>query len=410
MRRATTSLLLLICALMVATMPFARAQSALWPSSNGLLAFRSDRDGDAELFTLAATGENPAPLTENEGIVDSQPAWSPDGRRIAFVRTMPQSGRSDLWTATSEGKGRVRITSTPFPERDPSWSPDGTKIVYAARTRGSGPFRIFVAKPDGTARAQLTTQPLGSADRAPVWSPDGTKIAFMSDRGGGFAEIYVMNADGTGEQALTANDVVDANPSWSPDGTRIAVERCCPDGSSDIFTIDVVTGVETNLTNSTSFMDFDPSWSPDGTTIAFVSFQIDEGNIDIWSIHADGTFPTRLTEDPSDDLSPDWQPLPVCTINGTDQSDLELQGTDANDVICALGGDDVVKAGLGHDLVLGGRGNDTIEGQGGTDVIHGDQGDDLLNGGPDYDLLDGGSGLDTCVRGAQGAFIRLCEL
>jgi Tol biopolymer transport system component len=410
MHRATSILLLMICALAVAAMPSASAQSALWPSSNGLLAFRSDRDGDAELFTLQATGENPAALTENDGIADTQPAWSPDGRRIAFVRTMPQSGRSDLWTATSQGRARVRLTSTPFPERDPSWSPDGTRIVYAARTRGSGPFRIFVVKADGTARAQLTTQPSGSADRSPVWSPDGTKIAFMSNREGGFPEIYVMNADGTGEQALTANAVIDANPTWSPDGTRIAVERCCAKGTSDIFTIDVLTGAEINLTASASFMDFDPSWSPDGTTIAFVSFQIDEGNIDIWSIHTDGTFLTRLTQDPAPDLSPDWQPLPICTIEGTGVSDPDLLGTDANDVICAHGGDDVVKAGLGHDLVLGGRGNDAIEGQSGIDVVHGDQGDDLLNGGPDYDLLDGGTGVDTCIRGAQGAFMRDCEL
>ena len=409
MRRATCFLLLLTCVLTVATMSPASAQSALWPSSNGSLAFRSDRDGDAELFTLDATGENPAPLTENEGIADSQPAWSPDGRRIAFVRTLPQSGRSDLWTATSEGKARVRITSTPFPERDPSWSPDGTRIVYAARTRGSGPFRIFVVKADGTARAQLTTQPSGSADRAPAWSPDGTRIAFMSNRDGGFPEIYVMNADGTGEQRLTTNGFIDGNPSWSPDGTRIAIERCCPKGSSEIFTIELLTGIETNLTNSASFMDFDPSWSPDGTTIAFVSFQVGDGNIDIWSIHTDGTFLTRLTQDPAPDLSPDWQPLPICTITGTGQADV-LAGTDGNDVICALGGDDVVRAGLGHDLVFGGRGNDTLEGQLGNDVLHGDQGDDLLNGGPDYDLLDGGTGIDTCVRGAQGAFTRACEL
>jgi TolB protein len=410
MRRATCLLLLMICALTVAAMPSASAQSALWPSSNGLLAFRSDRDGDPELFSLEASGGNPAQLTQNDGIADSQPAWSPDGRRIGFVRKSGANSGSDLWVMTSEGKGRARITSTLVPERDPSWSPDGTKIVYAARTRVRGPFRIFVARADGRGRAQLTTQPAGSVDRSPVWSPDGTKIAFTSDRGGGFPEIYVMNADGTGEHALTVNSAIDANPSWSPDGTRIAVERCCSKGTSDIITIDVLTGIETNLTNSTSFMDFDPSWSPDGTTIAFVSFQIDEGNIDIWSIHPDGTFLTRLTQDPAPDLSPAWQPLPICTIEGTGASDPDLRGTDANDVICAHGGDDVVSAGLGHDLVFGGRGNDTLEGQLGNDVLHGDQGDDLLNGGPDYDLLDGGSGIDTCVRGAQGAFTRACEL
>ncbi len=209
---------------------------------------------------------------------------------------------------------------------------------------------------------------------------------------------------------LTANVYVDGNPSWSPDGTRIAVERCCLDGSSEIFSIDVATHVEVDLTNSTSFMDFDPSWSPDGTRIAFVSFQVGEGNIDIWTMNADGSGLLRLTTDPAPDLSPDWQPLPICTINGTAGSDLDLLGTDLNDVICALDGDDAVRAGLGHDLVFGGQGNDVLDGQEGSDTLLGESGDDTLYGRSEYDFLDGGGGTDTCTRGGQGAFERLCEL
>src|SRR5919201_914632 len=251
MRRTTPVLILLMGILTAADVAPVRAQITPQVSANGLLAFRSDRDGDAEIFTMSATGEGPVNLTDNEGISDLQPAWSPDGQRIAFVRRRPETARPDL----------------------------------------------FVMNADGSAPDQLTTQGIGSADRSPAWSPDGARIAFVSDRDGGFPELYLMNADGSGVRRITVNSFVDGNPTWSPDGLTIAVERCCPNGSSEIYAIDVATRVEVNLTNSPSQMDFDPSWSPDATTIAFVSFVVGEGNVDIWSMNADGSSPVRLTTD-----------------------------------------------------------------------------------------------------------------
>ena len=409
MRRTTSSLVILLVLVTALSSHIANAQSSRWPSSNGLLAFRSDRDGEPDVFTLDATSGTPTKLTDNSGIADLQPSWSPDGRRVAFVRRTGEHGRPDLYVMTATGTGRTRLTRTPVAERDPSWSPDGTLLVYAARTGPSGPFRIFVANADGSQGRQLTSQPAGSADRSPVWSPDGTRIAFVSDRVGGFPEIYVMDPDGSHVIRLTSNAFVDGNPSWSPDGTRILVERCCSKANSEIFSIDVATRADTNVTNTLTTMEFDPVWSPDGTRIAYVAFEQGVGNIDVWIMNADGTGATRLTNDPGLDLSPDWQPLPTCTIRGTGDDDPGLGGTEGDDVICGLAGNDSISGGLGSDLILGGKGLDVLEGQFGADVLYGDQGDDLLDGGPDYDVLDGGPGTDTCIRGAAGAAMRLCE-
>jgi TolB protein len=387
----------------------ASAQSSTWGSTNGLLVFRSDRDGEPDVFSLDASTSIVTKLTIGSGAAELQPAWSPVGDRIAYVRRAGLTGRADLFTMNAAGTGRTRLTSTTVPERDPSWAPNGTRIVYAARTGPGEPFRIFVAKADGSGREQLTTQKAGSADRSPVWSPDGSRIAFVSNRDGGFPELYLMNADGSGIARLTTNAFIDANPSWSPDGSRLVFERCCKTGTFDLFTIDVATRTEQNLTASTTHQDFDPTWSPDGTRIAFVSFEVGQGNLDVWAINADGTAPVRLTEEAGPDLSPDWQPIPACTINGTDQAD-DLIGTDGDDVICAFDGNDHVAALAGDDLVLGGKGDDALEGQDGADVLLGERGNDTLGGGSEYDVLDGGNGTDTCSPGADGAMRRLCEL
>ena len=408
MRRTTLVLLILAAAATLIPAP-ALAQSTAWGSTNGLLVFRSDRDGEPDVFTLDPSTSVATKLTKSHDVADLQPAYAPEGDRIAFIRRANRTGRPDLYVMTAEGKGRIKLTSTPVPERDPSWTPDGTRLVYSARTSPSGPFRIFLAKADGSGRVQLTAQATGSADRSPVVSPDGTRIAFVTDRDGGFPEVYLMFLDGSGVVRLTTNDQIDGNPSWTPDGTHLVLERCCANGTSDLVSVDVATRAETPITTTTTEQEFDPVVSPDGTKIAYAAFTVGEGNVDIWTASIDGTSPTRLTQDAAPDLSPDWQPLPTCTIRGTGGID-DLRGSDGDDVICALGGDDRVRAGLGEDLVLGGRGNDALEGQDGEDLLEGEGGDDVLQGGPGYDVLDGGVGTDTCVRGADGAFRRQCEL
>ena len=167
MRRVRPAAVLLLVLVLAALAPnMAIAQS----STNGLIVFRSDRDGEPDLFTLDVVTGATTKLTNSAGFAELQPAWSPDGGRILYVRRARLSGRPDLFVMNANGRGRTRLTSTSVPERDPSWSPDGTALVYAARTAPGEPFRIFVARADGSGRQQLTSQKAGS-DRAPVWSP-----------------------------------------------------------------------------------------------------------------------------------------------------------------------------------------------------------------------------------------------
>ncbi len=406
--RKTTLTVLAVAVLMALAPAPASAQPGIWGSGNGMIVFRSDRSGDPDLFAVDPGGSNLTNLTEGSALADLQPAWSPDGGRIAHVVRFGAKNRTDLFVTPASRGGRIRLTSNAAPERDPSWSPTGTMLAFAAREGGSGPFRIFTVRADGTGRRQLTAQQGGTADRAPVWSPDGTRIAFVSDRAGGFPELFVMNANGSGVRRLTNNSLIDGNPSWSPDATRLVFERCCQAGTSDVYSIDVASRAEINLTASTTHQDFDPVWSPDGTRIAYVSFEIGQGNIDIWTMNADGSAQARLTQEAGPDLSPDWQPVPTCTITGSPGPD-SLPGTAGNDVICSLDGNDQVDAGAGSDLVFGDRGRDDIAGQDGDDVLLGGGAADRLSGDAGYDFLDGGFGIDTCFIGLDGAARRDCE-
>src|SRR4029450_1951 len=104
-------------------------------SSNGLLVFASDRDGEPDLFTIDPATLAVTKLTTRSGAAEVEPAWA----RIAYVRRGGVTGRAALWVMKASGRARTRVTSTPVPERDPSWSPDGTHLTYAARTGPGGP-------------------------------------------------------------------------------------------------------------------------------------------------------------------------------------------------------------------------------------------------------------------------------
>src|SRR5207249_2981914 len=149
-----------------------------------------------------------------------------------------------------------------------------------------GQYDICLINTDGSGFVQLTTSL--ADDSWPAWNPDGTKIAFQSNRNltpGGNAsqlDIYVINADGTGETRLTTDTTNEAQPAWSADGT----------------------GVTRLTTNRTA--DEQPAWSPDGTRIAFVSDRT--GNAEIFVMNADGTNPANVTNNAATDVGPAWSP------------------------------------------------------------------------------------------------------
>jgi WD40 repeat protein len=239
----------------------------------GELAFVIAYTNNDDIYVASTIGGGGHSLA-NDPKLDLNPAWSPDGARIAFASE--RDGNREIYVMNADGSRLLRLTNVSADDEEPAWSPDGTKIAFVSAR--DGPAEIYVMNADGSNQVRLTSGP--NYYTFPAWSPDGTKIAFASS-GGGTEGIWIMNVDGSGTTRLTANNSRDVAPAWSPDGTRIAFSRNRA-GNSDIFLINVDGSGLIQLTHGIDNAA-DPSWSPDGRKIAIGAVSTSCGYYDYYN-------------------------------------------------------------------------------------------------------------------------------
>jgi Tol biopolymer transport system component len=275
-------------------------------ATNGRIAFTSNRDGDAEIYSMKPDGTDVVQLTNNT-TNDDHPAWSADGARIAF--DSDRTGTSQIWVMNADGSGQTQVTADPEGDTDPTWSPDGAQIAFVRGQpqvfSGVTNLDIFRIGSGGGPETKLTKG--GGADVDPSWSPDGAKIAYRNPSDDSDGIFSLSAVDGSGSKNLsTSSNVSEQFPDWSPDGTRIAFQGrpYPPTGVPfDISTMDAAGGNVFSVVTGPAD-DEHPAWSPDGTLLAFDSTQA--GNNEIYTVKPTGLGQTRLTTDPASDTSPDW--------------------------------------------------------------------------------------------------------
>ncbi len=270
----------------------------------GKVLFASDRSGTSQIYAMNPDGTGTTQLT-SDSLGAVYPHWSPDGTHFVYAsfRSIPDPiftlGNYALMVKNADGSGaRALAYLNHVFVPVPSWSPDGSRIAFVSNVVGSG-TQIFVVNADGTGLRQFANL---DVNIGVAWSPDGSKIA-LSAYGGAKYNIFVLDVNSATLTQLTHTaGGTDLTPAWSPDGGRIAFvsDR---DGDDEIYVMNADGSGQIRLTTSAG-PDLWPAWSPDGVQIAFDSHL--DGNIQIYLMHADGSGQTPITRDSWDDMMPSW--------------------------------------------------------------------------------------------------------
>jgi Tol biopolymer transport system component len=278
---------------------------------DGQIAFASDRSGTTQIWLMSVDGAGePQQLTDLlEGAC--QPAWSPDGLRLAFISPCSKNEDfypgSGLFLINADGTGLTPLPNVPGGDFDPGWSPDGNLIAFTSMRLG-GRTRIYVLDLRDNSVKRLSGQ--YSYDRQPAWSPDGKRIAYVTTQKGP-VQIWTMNADGSTPQIFTrSGDAINTHPTWSNDGQVILFNQVDANGGPPfIVAVSNADGEYSEYRYELSPWPIrEARYSPDGLWLAFESWPTGS-NHDIYIMAASGAGRTRLTTWERIDFDPVWRPV-----------------------------------------------------------------------------------------------------
>ncbi len=224
--------------------------------------------------------------------------------RIAFDGDGPSGATSNVITMDPDGSDKANLAGsnsssvrgTASGSYDPAYSADGERIVFEKVEPGVFRPDIWVMNADGSGQTNLTRNTVNDRETDPGFSPDGSRIVYVREPDAGTQSIYVMNADGSAPTDLTGGLPVTSpgGPEFSPDGTKVAFDASAgPD--TDVYVMNANGTGLTNITATVAGSSTEPSWSPDGSRIAFTHTDPITTRRDVLVIGSAGGASTNLT-------------------------------------------------------------------------------------------------------------------
>ena len=396
-------------------------RQATWAPQGNWMAFVSTRDearefaGDREIYRMNADGTQQTQLTVTDARTsDEQPSIAPGGK-IAFAsnRVDPLGGGFDIFTMNSDGSNVNRITFDgtpdtpvyPSPESiNPAWSPDGSRIAFES-TR-SGDREIWIANADGSGLVNVSNTP--GYDAEPAWSPDGTQITFTSLRSGGNYDVWAVDAPAASANLATALPLVptaDIARAASPARNltaRFSGEAHSANWGIASSTACTITGsAGADVLSGTSGADVICGLGGNDKLSGLAGNDILRGGGG-----NDTLIPGGGGNTVSGGVGTD-----LVSYSGASQAViLSLSaGTATGPSGDALSAIENATGSKYADRIVGNAGANSLTGGSGSDDLRGVEGPDMLRGGDGDDSLSGGAGIDSCAGGAGTNSLVGCE-
>ena len=290
-----------------------------------LIAFASNRDGDLEIYTTTPDGSTRRQLTRNASrgrneADDKAPAWSPDGRWLAFMSTRDHQGdgidSEEIYVMRADGADERRLTRNLVPDLAPDWTAEG-KVAFWRCRKGIADCSLLAVPPGGGEEERLY-QSEDVVTRSAL-SPDGALLAVghLHARTDSLrpVEIRVIDLATGGERTLTDNDASDAPVAWSPDGSRLlflsgrdrngdCLFHDCEGFKHELYVMAADGSDERRLTRS-DLAEAGAAWSPRGRRIAFSATGANGAETRVYVMNVDGTCVTSLIDGDANTM-PDW--------------------------------------------------------------------------------------------------------